>query len=278
MRLLYTLFTLAVGGYGLFWAFDKNPDLKQKAEELLDIRTTNALETRYGVEQIMETHQRKLLKAKGSRFLDPELKFYPYLLLEVKYSERGRTKESHMLWDLTDGEMVLDTRTWEKTHGFADCILANTQAHEFQILYVLADRGGSCDKTTLLSHLDYEPPMLETLLRSCLKKNLILSNGASKYRLHLENPKLTATPDTKLFESLTTRPHKRALRAAHHFKKHQVEKMAKMAFGKNFSIRSSIQIYLPIHRLVIQSPDGSIHTAHFNALTGKELPPAPFYQ
>ncbi|NGX47950.1 MAG: hypothetical protein K1000chlam3_01335, partial [Chlamydiae bacterium] len=35
MRLLYTLFTLAVGGCGLYWLADKNPELKQKAEEFL---------------------------------------------------------------------------------------------------------------------------------------------------------------------------------------------------------------------------------------------------
>lgn len=178
MRLLYTLFTLAVGGYGLYWLTDKNPDLKQKAEEILDFRTTNALETRFDAAQVMEIHQKQLLKEKGSRFLTPELKFFPHLLLEVKYSDsKGRTKESLMLWDLTEGEMVLDSKTWEKTHGFADCILSHAQLLEFKILQTLAEKGGNCDISVLHEKLQIEIPLLEAILQGCIKKNLLLQTG-----------------------------------------------------------------------------------------------------
>lgn len=278
MRILSTLISLAVGGYGLYWMAEKNPDLKTKAEEMLDFRTTSALETRFGFEQIQEAHQRRLLKEKGTRYSLPELKFYPYLLLEVKYSEKGRTKEGIVLWDLTDGEMVLDTRTWEKTHGFADCILNSAGSHEIQVLHALSEKGGTADLSALRSKLDLELPVLEMVIRSCLKKNLILSNGANRYRLHLANPNLTTSPDTKLHEPLTTRAHKRATRAKRHFSKGQVERIAKLAFGEEFSIRTTTEIFLPIHRIVVEHPDGALRTFHFNALTGQELPAAPFYQ
>ncbi len=278
MRLLYTLFTLAIGGYGLYWLADKNPDLKHKAEEIIDFRTTTALETRFDSSQIMETHQKNLLKEKGSRFLTPELKFFPFLLMETKYCDtKGRTKESLILWDLTEGEMVLDANSWEKTHGFADCILNHAQVHELKILHLLAE-GSSTNVETLLTRLDIEKPLLDVLIQSCVKKNLIIQAGANQYRLHLENPHLTAIPETKLYEQLTTRGHKRAERATKHFTASQVQRISKIAFGENFSIRTTTEIYLPIHRIVIQNPDGSIHTSHFNALTGKELPPARFYQ
>ena len=54
MRLLYTLFSLAIGGYGLFWVAEKHPDIKQKIEEVLDFRSINALEVRFDSAQIME--------------------------------------------------------------------------------------------------------------------------------------------------------------------------------------------------------------------------------
>ena len=279
MRLLYTLFTLAVGGCGLYWLADKNPDLKQKAEEFLNFRTTSALETRFDSSQIMETHQKKLLKEKGARFLDPELKFFPFLLMEVKYCDsKSKTKESLILWDLTDGEMILDTKSWEKTHGFADCILSHAGIHELKILHTLAEKGGSCDFGTLLDKFHIETPLLEAFMQSCVKKNLIIQTATSQYRLHLENPRLTTIPQTKLHEQLTTRAHKKAQRAQKHFTASQVERIAKMAFGEKFSIRTKTEIYLPIHRIIVQKPDGSIQTSHFNALTGKELPPARFYQ
>ena len=278
MRLLYTLFTLAVGGYGLFWLAEKNPDLKQKVEELLDFRKTPALEMRYDATQVMETHQSKLLKERGMRFLTPELKFYPHLLLEVKYCDAfQQTKEGWILWDLTDGEMVLDSKTWEKTHGFADCILTNTLRHEFKILHILAEFGGMCDQQTLMESLGFDKPVMDALVKGCIKKNLIVQTE-SGLRLHLDHPKLAVIPETKLYEPLTSKIHKRAERAERHFSKGQIERIVQMAFGESFSIRSTTQIYLPVHRLVIQKQDGSVYTAHFNALTGKELPTATFYR
>jgi len=277
MRLLFTLFTLASFGGGLYWLADKNPDLKQKAEEFIDFRTTSALETRFDSAQVMEMNQKKLLKEKGARYLDPELKFFPFLLMEVKYLDtRNRTKESLILWDLTDGEMVLDTKNWEKTHGFADCILSRATPQELKILHTLSNNSVSTD--TLLAKFPIETPILDILLNSCVRKNLIIQTEAGQYRLHLENPKLTTEPKTNLHEQLTTRAHKKATKAKSHFKSSAVERMAKIAFGETFSIRTKSEIYLPIHRIIVQNPDGSIQTSHYNGLTGKELPSARFYQ
>ncbi len=279
MRLLFTLITLAIGGYGFFWMTDKNPDLKQKVEELLDFRTTTALETRFDSAQVMETHNKKLLKEKGARYLDPTLRFFPHLLLEVKYCDsKKRTKEGFILWDLTDGEMVLNTKSWDKTHGFADCILTNATSNEIKLLNLFAIQGGTCETATLLKKAEIELPLLEILLRSCLKKNLITSLGNNKYRLHLEDPKLVVKPETKLHEQLTTHSHRRVERAAKNFSRAQVERLIKMSFGEGFSVRSATELYLPVHRIVIQKADGSTKTAHFNALTGKELPPSSFYR
>ncbi|MDN3507201.1 MAG: hypothetical protein P0S96_08230 [Simkaniaceae bacterium] len=277
MRLLFTLFTLASFGGGLYWLADKNPDLKQKAEEFIDFRTTTALETRFDSMQVMEMHQKKLLREKGARYLDPELKFFPFLLMEVKYLDaKNRTKESLILWDLTDGEMVLDTKNWEKTHGFADCILSRATPQELKILHTLGSNTTTAEN--LEAKLALEAPILNVLLHSCERKNLIIQTDSNGYRLHMENPKLTSEPKTNLHEQLTTRAHKKATRAKSHFKSSSVERLVKMAFGETFSIRTKSEIYLPIHRIVVQNPDGSIQTSHFNGLTGKELPSARFYQ
>jgi len=272
MRILSTLITLAVSGAGLYYMADKNPALKAKAEEILDFRTTTAFELRYGPEQVMEKEHKTLLREKGARFLDPELKFYPYLVLEVKYSEGRKTKEGVILWDLTDGEMILDTKSWDKTHGFADCILTGAQKHELRILNLLAQKGGSADERTLLDTLDLELPTLEMMLRGCLKKNLILSSGPGRYRLHLESPKLTATPETKLNVALTSKSYKRASKAPRLFAPSQIKRLAAVAFGADFSIRQATEVYLPVHRIVVQHPNGTVDSTYYNALTGKSLP------
>lgn len=273
--MITTLITLAVGGYGLWWAADKNPQIKQKLEEVLEFRSINALEVRYDQAQVMETHQRKLLKEKGSRFLDPELKFYPYLLLEVKYNHKNKTKEGILLWDLTDGEMILNTHTWEKSHGYADCVVTHVAKHEFKILQLLCQK--TLDALELQEKLQVAQPILDTWLRSCIKKNLILSFG-DKYRIHLENPKFAALPETLLSENLTTKSYKRAKRAPKHFSPSQIQRLAKLAFGEHFSIRKNTPIYLPVHRIVVQNADGAIRSFYFNALSGKELPASLFYE
>ncbi len=270
MRILWTLLILTAGGYGVWrWGEGRLP-LKEKAEELLHLRSVRSLEIRFEVKEIIEAHQKKLLKEKGSQILESTLKFYPYLLIESKYTSKQKTKESLLLWDLSDGEMVLRAEDWTKTHGFGDCIQAHVQPHELRILTVLSRKGGSCDRKHLLEKLGVEYPVLEAWLRSCYKKNLVLEAG-DKYRLHLQNPRLTRVPETEMSQKLLTRSYKQATRVPKHFSSSQIERLCKIAFGPSFSIRKSTEVYLPVYCIVVHLPDGSLQTHHINALTGKPL-------
>lgn len=277
MRLIWILLTLAGGGYGLWWYSDTQPSLKGKLEQLVQLRSVRGLEVRYGAEQIIEMHQKKLLKEKGSRIAESSLKFYPYLLLESKYNSKNKSKESLLLWDLSDGEMVLQTKDWIKTHGFGDCIRAHVQNHEFRIMSTMARKGGTCDRSHLLEKLQIDSPMLEAWLRSCFKKNLIIETG-DKYRLHLQNPRLTRVPETEIADRLITRTYKQAVRMPNQFSTSQIERMARTAFGPQFIIRKSTEVYLPVYCIVVQQPDGALQTHHINGLTGKPLGAVLLYE
>lgn len=278
MRMLYTLLTLAAGGYGLFWLTEKNPDLKQKAEEWLDFRSTTAFTIHFDSAQVIDLHQKKLLKEKGSRCLQPELKFQPYLLIEAKYlDQKKRTKESLMLWDLSDGEMVLNAKTWDKTHGFADCILSRAHQQEFKLIHAIAEKGGQCDTGTLLDKSGLEMAILEPVLQGCLRKNLLVQTGANRYRLHLESPKLTSTPETTLSMQLTTQSHKRVERSQKYFSAAQVTRILQVAFGEDFSIRRATEVYLPIYQIPVQKTNGTCQTYYFNGVTGGEIPQPRFF-
>lgn len=277
MRLIWILLTLAAGGYGFWWYADSEPSLKGKIDQWMPMSSVRALEVRYEVEQILDIHQKKLLKDKGSRVVESSLKFYPYLLLESKYNSKKKTKESLLLWDLNDGEMVLDTKDWEKTHGFGDCIQSHVMPHEFRIMSILARKGGSCDRKHLLEKLEVDFPVLEAWMRSCYKKNLIIEAG-DKYRLHLQKPKLTRVPETEIDQPLVTRNYKQAVRMPKHFSPAQIEKMSKTAFGPQFTVRKSTEVYLPVYSIVVLTPSGSLQTHHINALTGKELSSVLLYE
>jgi hypothetical protein len=271
MRILFTLVSFGAACYGLWWLTTTKPEVKSKVEEILNTGSFNTLEIRYTANQIMDSNRRRLLKDNRHRFLEPSMKFYPYLLLEVKYTVSDKkTREGVILWDLIDGEMVIDTKQWEKTHGFGDCINANTDLHEFKIINTLAFKGGSADREALSKTLHVENEVLDAWIESCRRKKLIVQTG-NRYRLHLENPHLKTAPTTKLDERLVTKPQRNADRIPSRYSLSQIEKITRAAFGGEFAIRKTTDIYLPVHCIVVQNPDGSLHTSLWNALNGKRL-------
>ena len=273
---LLILVLLALGG-GSYVSWNKMPQLRSRVEELLNGATFQTLEVRYSAESIMDAHRKELLKDADHVFLDPTLKFIPYLLMDVKYTRnQDKTGEGVILWGLVDGEMVINTSTWEKTHGFTDCITSNATRQEFKIINALASRGGSWDREGLSKFLNLENNILDTWVDSCRKKSLIVQTGNS-YRLHLQNPKLQVIPETKLEHWLVTKPTKHALRIKKRYRAAQIEVIARAAFGGDFAIRKTSEIFLPIYSIVVQNPDGSLMTTYWNALNGKRfIPPYDF--
>ena len=118
--------------------------------------------------------------------------------------------------------------------------------------------------------LHVENDVLDAWIESCRRKKLIVQTG-NRYRLHLENPNLKIVPSTKLDERFVTKPQRNADRIPNRYSPSQIEKMTGAAFGNEFAIRKTTDIYLPVHCIVVQNPDGSIHTSHWNALNGKRL-------
>lgn len=275
MRLIFLFVTLAAAIYG-YWQLDlSHPQIKGQIKthvaELLNSGDFHTLELRHTASHIMETSRRELLKSNRHQYLEPKLKFYPYLLLEVKYRHtEDETREGVVLWDLTDGEMVIDTKTWQKTHGFGDCITAGAERNEFKILNVLARKGGSIDREGLSKLLHVDNEILDAWIDSCRRKKLIVQAG-NRYSLHMQNPRLKTYPETKTEERLVTQAHRDAERVTRRYSLSQIERLTRAAFGQDFTIRRTTDVYLPVHCIAVQNPDGSIHTTHWNAMNGKRL-------
>lgn len=271
MRYAIIFFVIAAAGFGGFWAWNYVPSFRTHLEELTTSSTFQTLEVRYSAEALMEMHRKELLKDNQHVFLEPTLKFYPYLLMEVKYNRSSeKTGEGVILWGLVDGEMVINAATWEKTHGFNDCIVSNASRQEFKIINALACRGGAWDRDGLSKFLNIENHMLDEWADACRKKSLIVQNG-NNYRLHLQNPKLQVIPETRLDLNLVTKRTKHAIRAKKRFRPAQIEQIARAAFGSDFAIRKTTEIFLPVYNITIQNPDGSQMTSYWNALNGKRL-------
>jgi len=270
VSIFIALLTLGLTG---FWSWTYFPSFRTKVEAILSPTTFQTLEVRYSAESIMEAHRKELLKDSQHTYLEPTLKFLPYLLLDVKYTRsQEKTGEGIILWGLVDGEMVINTSTWERTHGFTDCIASNATRHEFRIINALASRGGSWDRDGLSKFLNIENNVLDAWVDNCRKKSLIIQNG-NTYRLHLQNPRLHVIPETKLDHALVTKPTKHAQRVKRHFRSSQIETTARAAFGNDFAIRKTTEIFLPVYSIIVQNPDGSRMTTYWNALNGKRFIP-----
>jgi hypothetical protein len=271
MRSALLLFMMLAIGLGIFCSWFFSPTFRSQMENVLSSNTFQTLEVRYSAEAIMEAHRRDLLKDSEHVFLEPALKFVPYLLMEVKYNRtRDKTGEGVILWGMVDGEMIINTNTWESTHGFTDCIASNATRQEFKIINALASRGGSWDREGLSKHLNMENPILDNWIESCRNKSLIVQNG-NTYRLHLHNPKLQVIPETRLEQWLVTKGTKHAIRVKKRFRSSQIENIARAAFGDDFAIRKTTEVFLPVYSITVQNPDGSMGTSYWNALNGKRF-------
>jgi hypothetical protein len=276
MRIVTLVIGCLLALLGGFWSWNAFPKIRIKIEDFISSGTFQTLEVRYSAEAIMDAHRKELLKDGDHVFLEPTLKFIPYLLMDVKYNRsQDKTAEGVILWGLVDGEMVINTGTWEKTHGFTDCIATNATRQEFKIINALASRGGAWDREGLSKFLNIENNILDNWVDTCRKKSLIVQSG-NTYRLHMQNPKLQVIPETKLQQWLVTKPTKRALRVPNRYSSSQIENIARAAFGNDFAIRKTTKIFLPVYSIVVQNPDGSQMTTYWNALNGKRLTSSPY--
>ncbi len=218
-----------------YWLWNHNSTLWDTLHYYVENGEIMTLEARYTPEQIMEANRRELLVDTQHSYNDPELRFHPYLMMDVKYIDQDRkTKESVILWSLVDGEMVTNTETWDKTHGFEDAINADASPNDFRIMNALARSGGSLSKEQLQKELHLESETLTPWIDSARKKQLIILKG-NVLQLHFQNPKILVSPQTKLNNWLVTKPYEHAQRVARKYTNSQIERTAKAAFGNELA-------------------------------------------
>lgn len=274
-KIIFFVLCLALLGTG-WWFWTNNPDLKNTLTSYVENGEFQTLEARYTPQQIMDSHQSELLGDKNHQYLEPQYKYHPYVLMEVKYTSDKKTREGVILWSLVDGEMVLNTENWERTHGFEDAINAKTTKEEFKILNALArSNTGARSKEELLGELQLDADIVNPWIESALDKQLITRKG-NVFQLHFENPRILVTPQTKFNRLLVSKPYNYSQRVPEKYSVSQVEKIAKAAFGNDFSIRRMTEVYLPVYGIYVENPDGSTTITYWNAVTGQMIHPKYF--
>lgn len=271
-RLIFLLFMIGLltGGWWLYYNHDQALDIVQQYVENGEFVT---LEARYTPEQIMESHRKDLLISEQHSFKNSSLKFHPYLMMDIKYTQSDKKpREGVLFWSLVDGEMVLNTETWEKTHGFEDAINADASRTDFKLMNALAKNKGTANFDQLQKELHIEKETLQSWISSATAKHLVVQKG-NELQLHFQDPKILVQPETKLSNWLVTKPYDHALRSQRKYTSNQIQKITKAAFGDDFKIRTVTEVFLPVYSIEILNPDGSIRTSYWNALNGQRIQP-----
>ncbi len=272
MRLFITLVLLAAVAVGGWWAWNHHPQFRNLVANYVENGDFLTLEARFTPEQIMNQHRSELLVDAAHSYLEPSLKFHPYLLMEVKYTLDKKTREGVILWSMVDGEMVLNSETWEQTHGFEDTIRAGATASDFKVLNALARHQGAITKANLERELHLDADVIHPWIESVKQKRLITQKG-DLLQLHLQDPRIDVVPQTKISHWLVTKPYNHAQRERAKYSQSQLQHIAEAAFGSDFTIRNSSTVFLPVYSIEVQNPDGSILTSFWNALNGQRIQP-----
>lgn len=271
-RIIYALLAvcLLAGGWWLYQNHDQALGVVQQYVENGEFVT---LEARYTPEQIMESHRKELLITEQHTFRNSDLKFHPYLMMEIKYSQADKkSREGVLFWGLIDGEMVLNSETWEKTHGFEDAINADASRTDFKLMNAIAKSKTGSTIDQLQKELHIEKETLQSWINSAAAKHLIVQKG-NMLQLHFQDPKILVQPETKINDWIVTKPYDHAQRVPKKYSGNQIQKITKAAFGDDFKIRTFSEVFLPVYSIEVLNPDGSVRTSYWNALNGQRILP-----
>lgn len=229
------------------------------------------LESRYTAEEIMRAERLLLLPTEKYSYKSVTEKFYPYLLMEVKYTvPPNKTRDGVILWSMIDGEMVLDTHDWRKTHGLKDALNADATRDDFRLMLTLSHFRGLLPKSRLQKEMKLDEEGLNKVLASATRKHLVVDRG-NEVQLHFQNPVLDVHPSSKINQWLVSKSYQSGQLVQKKYTSRQIERCAEALFGDNFAIRSSREVFLPCWRVEVLNPDESILTTYWNAITGEPL-------
>ncbi|AHK63724.1 hypothetical protein BOKEGFJH_00848 [Chlamydia avium] len=207
-----------------------------------------------------------------------ELTFVPHTLMSVRFSQEDPvkktmiSKEGKILWNLSNGEMVLNTGTWSCSKGLRECLLLKAGRHDVSVMQALANLGGAASKESLSRALSMKNMRADKVIKSCQKKKLIFSTG-SQIGSHFQQlqPIQGCTTEIPSPPVWLKKPRGVTL-ISPQFSEDRVCNLVEMIFGDNFLILSKDIVYVPIYKVLITATDNSERIEYINAVTGK-----PFY-
>lgn len=204
-----------------------------------------------------------------------ELIFIPHVLMQVRFSQEDIAKktvasqEGEILWNLSNGEVVLSTATWSYSKGFRECLLLKADKQDVYVIQALANLGGVASQEALAQALSTKNVRADKVIKSCHKKKLIFTSK-NKIGSHFQQLQLVKGCTTNIQSApVWLRKPKGSKILTPCFTEDCVCKLAGMVFGDNFLILNKITVFVPIYKVSIETSDGSTRVEYIHAVTGK---------
>jgi len=259
---------------GCWYGWQNYDELVVKAEQMPPfLRTKNIVtfEATVTPDEIMQKHQKELLRDQSHTYGLVSTKYLPLVLFDVKYTkEDKKTEEGRLLWSLENGEMVLNTANFDMTRGFEDFILARAQDDDFRLINVLLKHGGIISKELFFEELGLDPDHAISRLDELRKKHLVTVR-ADSIRLHFASPVLKVQPQTVISHNFVTKSTDAKEQIVPKYSRDAIRKIAYAAFRPDFAIRGEQIIFVPVLEIDVQNPDGSTLKTYWNGVTGKRI-------
>ncbi|AAP04824.1 membrane protein [Chlamydia caviae] len=204
-----------------------------------------------------------------------ELTFVPHTLMHVRFSKEDAAKktmvsqEGDILWNLANGEMVLNTGAWSYSKGFRECLMLKAGKQDVSVMQTLANLGGAATKDSLAQALSMKNIRADKVIRACQKKKLIFSTG-SQIGSHFQQLQPIKGCTTIIHSSpVWLRRPRGSSMVSPQFSEDRVSNLAGMIFGNNFLILNKAVVYVPVYQVSLMAADNSVRIEYINAVTGK---------
>lgn len=199
--------------------------------------------------------------------------FFPHVLFHIKFSKedpRKGSQEGQLLWSLVDGELVLDTDTWTKTQGFKECLLLQANQQDMVVMQTLSRLGGAVSRDTLLQALMMKHAKADQMIRKCQKKKLVFVYAGDKIGYHFRQPQFVQGCTTRMHrEPVLLRKTRGMSLWPNTYSEDRIKELASMVFGQNFFIINTEEVYVPVYKVMLRSPEDSVRIQYVNAVNGE---------
>ncbi|WP_213358129.1 hypothetical protein [Chlamydiifrater phoenicopteri] len=242
------------------------------AKRLVGSEQIFIIERSYSPEQVIENFKNR------NQDLYLEQCFFPYLLLKARYQRENPSRngdyeilEGALLWSLVNGEVVMDTETWNCSQGFRECLISKADKHDMLIMQTLIALGGSANKEYLIERLSTRNFHVAKSIKNCHRKKLIFVQGdrvGIPFRKFQPLNNCMMTMNRSLVSLIKP---KGAIMISERHSEDDVRSLASKVFGKNFYVIDMQKVFVPAYKITTKGIDGSQRIEYINAINGKRL-------